>query len=199
MGYDFEADKQYNYETSISMYVELNKTCYAPGEYVNGTITLKPKDGNIPPILQDPRATLYLTEYAYYTYMETEVDPRTNESHFVNKVAEENIPLFQLPLDFAQFRDVNINTCPKIPFTCQIPLVIYPSCLFGSNTFVKHYLCIDFPSIGAKKTCIIVIKNPPYFSKYNRLYQEPAMCYREKKKHKVFFSQGSFSASIKIP
>ena len=199
MGYDFEADKQYNFETSVSMILELNKTCFTPGEYINGTITLRPKEGDSPPFLQDPRATLYLTEYAYYTYMENEIDPRTNQSTFVSKVAEENIPLLSIPLDFSQFRDTNISSCPKLPFTCQIPLVIYPSCLFGAKTFVKHYLCVDFPFIRAKKTCIIVIKNPPYFSKYNRLLQEPAMCYREKTKHKLFFSQGSFSASIKIP
>ena len=65
MGYDFESDQQYNFETSVTMIVELNKTCFAPGEYVNGTITVKPKDQNAPPFILDPRATLYLTEYAY--------------------------------------------------------------------------------------------------------------------------------------
>ena len=63
---------------------------------------------------------------------------------YVSKVAEENIPLLQLPLDFSQYRDTGISSLPKLPFTCQIPLRIYPSCLFNSNTFVKHYLCIDF-------------------------------------------------------
>ena len=199
MGYDFESDQQYNFETSVTMIVELNKTCFAPGEYVNGTITVKPKDQNAPPFILDPRATLYLTEYAYYTYMVDELDPRTNETHFVSKVAEENIPLLQLPLDFSQYRDTGISSLPKLPFTCQIPLRIYPSCLFNSNTFVKHYLCIDFPSIKAKKTCIIVIKNPPYFSTYNRMYQAPAVCFKEMKKHKLLFSQGSFTATIKVP
>ena len=199
MGYDFESDQQYNFETSVTMIVELNKTCFAPGEYVNGTITVKPKDQNAPPFILDPRATLYLTEYAYYTYMVNELDPRTNETHFVSKVAEENIPLLQLPLDFSQYRDTGISSLPKLPFTCQIPLRIYPSCLFNSNTFVKHYLCIDFPSIKAKKTCIIVIKNPPYFSTYNRMYQAPAVCFKEMKKHKLLFSQGSFTATIKVP
>ena len=199
MGYDFESDQQYNFETSVTMIVELNKTCFAPGEYVNGTITVKPKDQNAPPFILDPRATLYLTEYAYYTYMVDELDPRTNQTHFVSKVAEENIPLLQLPLDFSQYRDTGISSLPKLPFTCQIPLRIYPSCLFNSNTFVKHYLCIDFPSIRAKKTCIIVIKNPPYFSNYNRMYQAPAVCFKEMKKHKLIFSQGSFTATIKVP
>ena len=70
--------------------------------------------------------------------------------------------------------------------------------MFNSSTFIKHYLCVEFPSIQAKKTTIIVIKNPPYFSNYNRLYQSPAMCYKEIKKSKLFFSQGSFTASLKL-
>ena len=199
MGYDFESDKQYNYESSISMVLDLGKTCFCPGEYINGNIILRPKEGNNQPFLMNPLATLYLTEYAFYKYTVNEVDPRTNNTHFVTKVAEENVPLLNYPLNLANFHNANVNATLKIPFTVQIPLRIYPSCLFGSNTFVKHYLCIDFPSIGAKKTSIIVIKNPPYFSHYNRLYQEPAMCFKEMKKHKLVFSQGSFTASIKIP
>ena len=158
MGYDFEADKQYNFETSVSMILELNKTCFTPGEYINGTITLRPKEGDSPPFLQDPRATLYLTEYAYYTYMENEIDPRTNQSTFVSKVAEENIPLLSIPLDFSQFRDTNISSCPKLPFTCQIPLVIYPSCLFGAKTFVKHIYVWIFLALDQKKLALLLLK-----------------------------------------
>ena len=106
---------------------------------------------------------------------------------------------YEIDHDLTNFQNANVSTVLKIPFTVQIPLRIYPSCLFGSNTFVKHYLCVDFPSIGAKKTSIIVIKNPPYFSHYNHLYQAPAMCYKEMKKHKIIFSQGSFVASVRLP
>ena len=199
MGYDFEADKEYNYESTISMTIDLGKTCFCPGEYVNGFIILKPKQGNTQQFLQNPNATLYITEYSYYTYSVNEVDPRTNQTHLVTKKAEENVSVLNLPLNFSNFQNGNINNELKMPFNFQIPLRIYPSCFFGSNTFIKHYLAIDFPSISAKKTCIIVIKNPPYFSDYNHLYQSPAMVYKEMKKHKLVFSQGSFTASIKVP
>lgn len=198
MGYDFETDQQYNFETTISMTVDIGKTCFAPGETVNGTIILKPKEGNPQPFLQNPQATLYIHEFSYYQYMVNEVDPRTNMPHFETKEAQENYTLLNIPLDFSNFNNANVSEVLKLPFTFQIPLRIYPSCYFDTKTFVRHYLCIEFPSIGAKKTTIIVIKNLPYFSSYNQLYQSPAMCFREMKKHKLFFSQGSFTASIKL-
>ena len=198
MGYDFESDKQYNYENTISMSIDLGKTCFLPGENVSGSITLKPMQGNTQQYLQNPFAQLYLTEYANYSYTVEEIDRRTNMPSFVTKYAEENIPILNIPLDFSSFQNQNINNTLKIPFSFQIPYKIYPSCLFDSSAFIKHYLCIDFPSIGAKKTIIIIIKNPPYFNKYNNLLQSPAMCYKEMKKHKLVFSQGSFTASIKL-
>ena len=198
MGYDFESDQNYNFENTISMTLNIGKTCFLPGETINGTITLRPKQGNTQQFLTQPLAHLYLSEYACYTYTVEQRDPRTNLPTFVSKVAEEDIPILDLPLDFSAFQNQNINNTLNIPFTIHIPYKIYPSCMISSNAYIKHYLCIDFPSIGAKKTLIIVIKNPPYFSKYNNLLQTPAMCYKEMKKHKLIFSQGSFTASIKL-
>jgi len=36
-------DKNYNYEATVSMTLDTGKTCFSPGEYVNGSISLKPK------------------------------------------------------------------------------------------------------------------------------------------------------------
>ena len=198
-GYDLEADKEYNYENSISMKIELGKTCFSPGENVKGAIILEPKVGNTLQYLQNPNAFLSITENALYTYSVQEYNPRTQSKHYVTKSAKENIPILNFPLDFSYYHNSNINGQLKLPFSFQIPLRIYPSCFFDSNTYIKHYLSIEFPSISAKKTLIIVIKNPPYFSIYNHLYQSPAICYREMKKSKLIFSQGSFIASLKIP
>lgn len=199
MGYDFESDKKYNIEKFVSMTIQLNKTCYSPGEYVNGTIILKPKEGLQQPLLQDTNATLYLTEFFYYRYYESQYDPVKKRNESVAKDAEESIPLLTLPMNFSNFYNANIMTTVNIPFQIQIPMNCYPSCIFDSTTYVKHYLAIDFPSIMAKKTEIIVIKNNSYFSKYNGLYQEPAVCYKETTKRKLFVSQGSFSANLKLP
>ena len=199
-GYEFETDREYNYENSISMTIELGKTCFSPGEYVKGSILLKPKNGNTINFLQNPTAFLSITENALYTYMEQENDPHSNNKHFVTKTAKEKIPILNIPLDLSMYNNTEIIDTIVIHFTFQIPLRIYPSCFFiESSTYIKHYLTIEFPSICAKKSLIIVIKNPPYFSVYNHLYQSPAMNYKEIKKSKLFFSQGSFIASIKTP
>jgi hypothetical protein len=199
MGYDFETDKKYNIEKYVSMTIQLNKTCYSPGEYLNGTIILKPKEGLQQPLLHDTNATLYLTEFFYYKYFEEEYDRIQKRKKSVPKVAEETIPLLTLPMNFSNFYNANIMTTVNIPFQIQIPMNCYPSCIFDSTTYVKHYLAIDFPSIMAKKTEIIVIKNNSYFSKYNGLLQEPAICYKETTKRKLFISQGSFNATLKLP
>ena len=199
MGYDFETDKKYNIEKHVAMDLEIEKTCYSGGEFVHGTITLRPKEGLQNPLLSNPLATLYLTEDFYYTYSENEYNPRTQRNEFVTKVAEEhNIPL-TLPLDFQNFYNANIMNTVKIPFQFQIPVNIYPTCIFSSSAYVKHYMSIDFPSIMAKKTLIIIIKNNSYFNKYNNLLLQPAVCYKEEKKHKFLVSKGSFNATLTLP
>ena len=199
LGYDFESDREYNYDNAISMEIELGKTCFSPGEYVKGVIILKPKSGNGINYLQNPTAFLSITENALYTYSEQEYDYHSNTKRYVNKTAKEKIPILNIPLDLSMYNNTEIVDTIRLHFTFQIPLRIYPSCFFGSNTYIKHYLSIEFPSISAKKSLIIVIKNPPYFSVYNRLYQSPVMTYKEMKKSKLIFSQGSFIASVKIP
>ena len=201
MGYDFESDKKYNVEKNVSMTIELGKTCYSPGEYLNGTITLRPKEGLQNPLLSSPYATLYLTEYFYYTFSEDEYNPRTKRNEYVSKVAEENNNLLNIPLNFSNFQNANIMNTVTIPFQIQIPLNIYPTVIINSSAYVKHYLCIDFPSILAKKTVIIVIKNDRYFSHYNNLLQENGVsCFKEIEKHKLaVISKGSFKVNLKLP
>ena len=49
------------------MTLETEKTCYFPGEFVSGKITLRPKEGISNPLLSNPYATLILTETFHYT------------------------------------------------------------------------------------------------------------------------------------
>ena len=203
LSYDFESDKKYNFDNAISMSIELGKTCFTPGEFVNGKIILKPKEGTTNNILQNPLAVLSLTQEALYIYNVEEMDPYNNyKKHYVTKEAKETFHLLYLPLNLSNYNNAELinNTIITIPFSFQVPLKIYPSCFFAEKTYIKHFLCIDFPSISAKKTLIIVIKNPPYFNIYNNLYQSPATCYKEMKKSKlILFSQGSFTAVLKLP
>ena len=197
--YDFETDKNYNFDNAISMEIELGKTCFSPAESVSGSIILKPKEGTKANILQNPTAVLSLTQYSFYTYNVQEIDPKSHKKHNINKEANEIDNLLNLPLNLTNYKDAEINSILKIPFSFKIPLNAYPSCFFEEKIYVKHYLCINFSSINAKKTLIIVIKNPPYFNIYNKLYQSPSICYKVMDKNKLgVFSQGSFNASLKL-
>ena len=197
--YDFETDTEYNFENSIGMRIELGKTCFSPGEYVKGGIILEPKIGNTLQYLQNPNAYLSITEDCLYLYREREYAINSKTRYYETKSAKEKYFRLNMPLDLSYYHNSNLNNQLKLPFSFQIPLNIYPSCYFDRNTYIKHILTVDFPSINAKKSLIIVIKNPPYFNNYNHLYQSPAIIYREMKKSKLFFSQGSFITNFKLP
>ena len=199
MGYDFESDKKYNIEGNISVTIDLPKTCYSPGETLNGKIVLRQKTGNTQALLSDPRATIFLTEYACYDYMEEVWDPISRTNKYKSLTAEDEHQLLMQPCNFSNFYNANLGSLVEIPFQFVVPLNSYPSCIFDSSTYVKHYLCIDFPGVQAKKTVVIIIKNPKYFNDYNKLYQAPATCYKEATKHKLFFSKGSYNATLKLP
>ena len=125
LGYDFELDKEYNFENSISMSIELGKTCFSPGELVKGGIILKPKSGNVLNYLQTPSAFLSITENALYTYTEEERDPHSNTRRYVTKSAKEKIPILNIPLDLSIYNNTEIISFKNISF------------LF----FRKQYLC----------------------------------------------------------
>lgn len=67
------------------MDLEIEKTCYSGGEFVNGTITLRPKEGLKNPILSNPQATLNLTEYFFYSFVEERVQSCNKKKRICNK------------------------------------------------------------------------------------------------------------------
>lgn len=197
MGQDFETDKNYNVEQYVSVTLETNKTCYFGGEMINGTITLRPKEGLSNPLLSSPFATLRITENFHYTYTEKEYCHSKHREEFVTKHADESMTIVELPMNFTNFQNANIMNTVVIPFQVQLPLTVYPSILIDGSCYVKHFLSIDFPSILAKKTVIIVVKNPKYYSTYNGLVKEPAVCF--KNIEKGVFTKESFTTTLTLP
>ena len=154
-GYDFENDKNFNYENSISMHIELGKTCFSPGEFVKGGIILKPKPGNTLEYLQNPTAYLSIIEDSKYTWKE--VDENFKQRRVHTETAKETNTILNIPLDIFSYNNSPLVDTLKIIFDFQIPLRINPSCFFEYNAYTKHYLTIDFNSISAKKSLIIFI------------------------------------------
>ena len=52
--YEFEKDKKYNFDTNISMKLELNKTCFSKGEKIKASIFLLPKEDSFQTKLISP-------------------------------------------------------------------------------------------------------------------------------------------------
>lgn len=202
MGTEFETDKNYNYEREISMNIELPKTCYSKGEIIQGTLSLFPKTNYTQTQNQliNPYAVITLEERHFYQYTDKHYDSRSKTSDSITREEQENIILFTDNLHFQSNMGLNISNGLRIPFAIKIPNLAYPSCIFERTTYVKHFLSITFPSIDAKKTEEIIIKNNIYFSNQNGLLKSPIILQNEITKHKyIFFNYGSFKFSITLP
>ena len=198
--YEFEKDVKYNYESNTSMKLEINKTCYSKGEILKGSLFIKPKNSLNQIQLIDPHIEIKLEEMHYFQYNETtnNNDKRTSS---ITEEEEENITVLSENLSFPNYQGLNITLEGlKIPFEVKIPQTAYPSCIFESSAFVRHFFSVKFPSIGAKKTLVIVVKNNIHFSAYNRRLKSPLYIQKEISKHSfIFFDSGSFKFSITIP
>lgn len=192
MGNDFNNNKKYNSDQYVTLTLDLDKTCFSQGEYVKGSLYLKGKPGLIQTELIDPLAIATFTEIHHYTYEENSNDDDRKE---VEELEEKTI--FSLRLDFSNFRGANLVMGVQIPFSVQITNC-YPTCIFSYDAYVKHFLTFEFPSIQAKRTAIIVIKNSQYFNIENGLYKSPSIEILETTKHKLLFSKGKFAAVLKL-
>ena len=192
MGNDFNSNKKYNSENFVSLSIQTNKKCFSQGEYITGALYLRGKPGLIQTQLIDPLAMATLTELQHYSYEEGHGRDGRREID----VNEEKI-IFQIRLDFSNYRGANLMNGIQIPFSVQITNC-HPTCYFDNNTYVRHYFTIEFPSIQSKRTIFIVIKNHQNFTLENFLYRSPAIEQMEKTKHKLMFNQGKFAAALKL-
>jgi len=192
---NLENQKQYNYESPISMNIFLSKSCYFPGEVINGHIFLIAKEDLKDHNLKSPSATITLREVQHYELTPLDIDIYDSKGQ-----NDQEIVLLKYPINFTKIEGENLTLGIKIPFHCQIPENCHPTCVFEPTSYISHFLDIEFASIKAKKSSIIIIKNSIYFSTENNLYKAPAIAKMETSKHEYgIFSKGSFTASIKLP
>ena len=195
MGTDFNNDKKYNSERYVSMTLNINKVCYSQGEYIQGTIFLQGKPDLIQKELIDPTATATLSELHQYTY---QINNNDGDSHDHSEHQEkEEITIFTLNLNFSNYRGANLMQGVNIPFSVQITNC-YPSCIFNYRDYVRHFFTIEFPSIQAKRTKILIIKNSQNYTIGNGLYKSPAIEIREKEKRKCLCAKGKFAAVLQL-
>ena len=200
--YEFEKDKKYNFESNISMKLEINKICYSKGEKIKGSIFLQPKENIFQTKLISPYIEIKIVEKHYYLYEKnssnnTNINTQIHDTY----VEEENKIILSEKLFLQNYKDINISMNGlKIPFEIKIPQIAYPSCDFHTDAFVRHFLNINFPSIEAKKTRPIFIKNNIFFSSDNGRLKKPIFIQKEITLQKyIIFNAGSFKFSLTIP
>lgn len=198
--YDFEQDFKYNHDSQVSLTINLPKTCYSKCEFIEGNLYLKTKKYMQEKYLINPEVSVSLNELHREGQKEADFDTFDEKNKSKNTSSEEEINLFTYQVDISKYQGANLLKGLSIPFQFQIPQKCYPSCIFNSNTYIRHLLTFNFTSIKAKKTAIIIIKNDQYYSLENNLYKSPAIYSREETKHQyAILNKGTFVASIKLP
>ena len=196
MGNNFEKNKKYNSENYVHLTLNIDKRCYSQGEYIKGTLFLIGMQGLIQTQLIDPSAKATLSEVQHYIYQEDNQGDEGNET--IERDEEEENIIFENRLYFSEYTGANLVSGVQIPFSIQVTNC-YPTCIFSSRDYVKHFFTIEFPSIQAKRTEMIVIKNNQSFTIENRLYESPAIRTLEMEKHKfILFNKGKFAAALKL-
>jgi len=190
---------QSNPENDISLDIELNKTCFSKDEYIYGIIVLTPKINSFIKEFLNPYALISIQEKHNYEYLDSSYDQENDEIKPTKKSINEFKTLIKTQYNFSNYLNSSMIPCLKIQFRIKVPNNAYPSCLFDKNTFVIHYLTIEFESLKAKKSEIIIIKNSPYFTKENGLLKIPAVYKHILTKHKyVIFDCGYMEVKITL-
>ena len=186
---DFENNNEkYNKEKFFIVNIQLEKTCFFKSEIIKGKATIKTKD-------TIKKSVLNCTIAANVTLLEVH--------NYKLKVGgydtTEELILFKYPVNIPEFTPNNILDGVTIPFEFQIPQNAYPSCILGMDSYIRHILIFDFPTIETKKSTVIIIKNSRYFTEFNELYKAPAEVSLKTYKHKyAIFYMGEFICTLKL-
>ena len=186
---DFENNNEkYNKEKFFTVNIELKKTCFFKGELLKGKVTIKAKS-TIKKSLLNCTIPANATLLEVHNYKLKERDNDTTEEFI----------LFKYPVNIPLFTVDNALDGVTVPFEFQICHNAYPSCIFGMDSYIRHILTFDFPTIETKKSTVIIIKNSKHFTEFNELYKTPAEVSLKTFKHKYgLFYMGEFTCILKL-
>ena len=149
----------YDEDESLSITIQLQKSCYYPGETLSGKIILQVKTNKISPKFNFPNAIITLTQYQQYKfYLDNILLTQTDKK----------ILLFER-VRFKKYKDRPLIIPLSLPFSIKIPHSTDPTLFYEEINFIKHYLTVEFPQIKCKKSIGIIIQNRQRFLKENGL------------------------------
>ena len=192
-----EYNFKYNYDSQVSLIISLTKISYSKGETVTGTMFLKTKPYLQETILYNPQASISFIEFQHSGEQETDFDIYSDSSK--NKLSKKEKIYFTYPLNLFSYNGANLYSGVNINFYVNLPKECSSSCFIDNNTYIKHFIVIDFPTIRAKKSEAIIIKNTKYYTSENKLYKTPIISKLETSKHKyAVFNMGEIKATMTL-
>ena len=194
---DTEYNFKYNYDSQVSFIISLTKISYSKGETVTGTMFLKTKPYLQETILYNPQASISFIEFQHSGEQETDFDIYGSPSN--NKLSKQEKIYFTYPLNLFAYNGANLYAGVNVNFFVNLPKECSSSCFIDNNTYIKHFILIDFPTIRAKKSEAIIIKNTKYYTLENKLYKTPIISKLETSKHKyAVFNMGEIKATMTL-
>ena len=128
-------------EGFVNLNIELFKTCYFPGESINGMLILTPKPGIIDANFTDTQSNFTILERKFYKFNQ-------NDQIYTSSITTEDNILLKKEFNFNNFLNESLLLEIKIPFSLILPTNAYPSCLFsGPPAYVSHSLKVEFPNL----------------------------------------------------
>ena len=163
-------------DENLSIEININKSCYYPGEKISGNIILQAKTSKVPLIFNFPNTIITLIQHQHYQFYYEDIQIKK----------EDKKPIFFRRHNFKKYKDRDILVPLKIPFSFKIPKDAYPTLIHDNNNFIKHYLTIKFPKIQKKKSIGIIIQNIKQFTVENKLFKSPAEKFKDKRVSAIF-------------
>ena len=163
-------------EEHLSIEINLPKSCYYPGEKLEGNIILQAKTDKVPSVFNFHNSIITFNQHQKYEFY--------NENILIDK--EENKTLFFRRFNFKKYKNRDILSPLKLLFSIKIPNNALPTLIYKKNNFIKHYLTVLFPKIQRKKSVGIIIQNRQQFTKENKLFKSPSEKFKDIKKSPIF-------------
>ncbi len=166
----------YDEDESLSITIQLQKSCYYPGEILSGKIILQVKTNKISQTFNFPNTIISITQFQQYKFY---------LDNILLSQKEHKILLLE-KYRFKKYKNRSILIPLSIPFSIRIPLKTDPTLLHEDINYIKHYLNVEFPQIKCKKSIGIIIQNRQQFLKENGLLKNTVEKFKDVQKSLMF-------------
>ena len=103
-------------DENLSIEININKSCYYPGEKISGNIILQAKTSKVPLIFNFPNTIITLIQHQHYQFYYEDIQIKK----------EDKKPIFFRRHNFKKYKDRDILVPLKIPFLSKYRKMLIP-------------------------------------------------------------------------